>query len=258
MIGAADSFGSYGRRAPLGIAYRAAQTADRVVTGAIVLVLATVFAVAGYALWDSFTVLNGGAQLQKPTDAESFAALRAQNPDVCAWLTVDNTNIDYPVVQGEDNFEYLDQDATGEYSASGSIFLDSECDPAFTEPYEVVMGHHMQYGKMFGDLDKFLEADFFNENGSGQLMLPDRTLDLQVVAVLTADAYDGVLYSTPAGKDRMEELVSRVRKLAIHQRSGSFSPDDQLIALSTCASSGANARTVLICRVSGEHASQVG
>lgn len=256
MFSATDTFGSYGRRrGSSGLVLTAARAADRAVTWAIAIILALVCAIAGYAVWDAWHVLNGSDQLTKPTDAESFASLMAINSDVCAWLTIDNTNIDYPVVQGEDNFEYLSRDAKGEYAASGSIFLDAACDRTFSGPYEVLMGHHMQYGKMFGDLDKFLDEEFFEDNRTGQLMLPDRTLELDVVAVMKADAYDHTIFGTPVSSDGMSDLVSYITEHALYQRTGALSADDHVIALSTCASDGADARTVIICKVTGEQAS---
>lgn len=246
----ADTFGSY--RSLGSPALRAARAVDRLVTVAIALVLAVAFALACYSLWDSWNVLEGGAVPARPTDAESFAALRAQNPDIVAWLTVDNTHIDYPVVRGEDNYEYLSRDATGAYAASGSIFLDSECAPDFSEPYEVIFGHHMQYGKMFGDLDKFCDQGFFDQNRTASLMLPGRTLSLETVAVISADAYDGAIFGTPAQAGSMQRIVDRIGELAVHRRLGEYSASDQLIALSTCSSSGSNARTVLVCKVTGE------
>lgn len=229
---------------------RAARAVDTLVTCGIALILLAILAVAGYSLKDSYDVLEGTTA----ADEMTFSELLALYPDVCAWLTIDNTNIDYVVTQGEDNFEYLTQDATGEYTASGSIFLDSECSRDFTEPYEVIMGHHMASSKMFGDLDLFLDEDFFSENQTGTLYLPTRTLSLQVCAVLTADAYDGVLYGTPVTTtDGLSRVIDRVNELALYQRDGvELTESDQLIALSTCASSGVNDRTILICRVTGE------
>ncbi len=255
---AADSFGSYGARKPTR-ALRVACALDRAVVWALGIVLALALAVSAYALWDAYALANGGdsqARLAalKSGDSVSFSELLALNPDVCAWITIDNTNIDYPVVRGKDDFEYLSKDATGAYSASGSIFLDSKCSRDFTEPYEVLMGHHMQYGKMFGDLDKFLDEGFFNQNQKGTLYLPDRTLDLQICAVVKADAYDGVYYGTPAGADRMPALAEKVAQDAVFQRDGLPSASDQVVALSTCASSGVNERTLLLCRVTGERA----
>lgn len=254
MTSAADTFGSYGRSGPSDLRVRAAHAADRVVTGAILLALLAVMLVSGYAVWDDARVLTQDDGLERPSDSEDFASLLAANPDVIGWLTVDNTSIDYAVVQGEDNFEYLNKNARGEDAVAGSIFLDSACDPNFGEPYEVIMGHHMEQSKMFGDLDKFLDLGFFEENGAATLMLPSRTLSLEAVAVLTADAYDGVIFGTPVSADRMERLVNYVQENAVLQREGKYTAEDQLVALSTCSSSGADARTVVVCKVAGETA----
>lgn len=252
MSRSTDSFGYIGARRPPTAGQRAANAFDRLVTVVIVLVLCVAGGISGYSLWDSYMLANGGTTLEKPTSAESFAALRAENPDVVAWLTVDNTRIDYPVVQGEDNFEYLTKDATGEYSASGSLFLDSECDPEFHEPYEVIMGHHMQYSKMFGDLDKFLDQEFFEQNSTAELLLPDRTLELEIVAVLQVDAYNGTVFGMPTTS--ADGIVAYMKSNALWQREGDYNSQDQFIGLSTCDSSGVNERTVVICKVIEEKA----
>lgn len=256
MTSVADSFGSYGRHGSLAPSQRAARAVDHVVTWVIAIVLVLMAGLAGYSLWDSYNVLEGTDLSQYKPGGPGFAELLAMNPDVCAWLTVDNTNIDYPVVQGSDDFEYLDKDATGADSPSGALFLDSACSRDFTEPYEVIMGHHMDAGKMFGDLDKFLDQDFFDANSSATLYLPNETLDLEVDAVLTADAYDGVLFSTPADASRLPQLIQKIQTTAIHYRDGSITPTDQVIALSTCSSDSTDARTIVLCKVTNRYASQ--
>ena len=247
MAHSADSFGAYGRRWPSLVG--AANAADRLVTGVIALALAVAGLFAAYALWDTYELVEsstaGAAGL-------TFADYLAANEDVVGWLVIDNTGIDYPVVQGEDDYEYLTTSATGSYSASGAIFLDAACSAAFDEPYAVIMGHHMTASAMFGDLDLFLDEEFFAENSTGALYLLDRTLYLEVVAVLEVDAYDKVIYGVPADVGDMASIVERIGELVIFEREGAYSADDQLIALSTCSSDGATARTVLICRVSGE------
>ena len=107
---------------------------------AVLLMLLAVY--AGYALWDNQQVYAAAAEVRtsllemKPAeDGPSFAALRAVNPDVCAWVTLDGTGVDYPVVQGTDNLTYVNTDVYGNFSLSGSIFLDSRCAPDFTEGY---------------------------------------------------------------------------------------------------------------------------
>ena len=251
-FGSADSFGRFGRHARQTPAQRAARVADRLVTAAIVLILGVAAALSGYSLWDAYQVTHGADAIKD--SGLSFAELRALNPDVVAWLSIDGTNIDYPVCKGEDDFEYLSKNAKGEASASGSIFLDAACDENFTEPYEMVMGHHMEGGKMFGDLEKFLKKRFFVAHRTGTLKLPQKTLDLEICAVLTADAYDSTIYGVPVATDGMDRVVARIDELATNKRGEGPQASDQLVALSTCSSDGSNARTVVVCRVTGSSA----
>ena len=107
---------------------------DMVVNGVAAVIFLCCLAYAGYALWDNWSILDGSENAlktmveYKPDEAEglsyNFSQLMAMNPDVCGWIVMDHTGIDYPIVQGEDNFEYLDKDALGNSEISGSIFLD--------------------------------------------------------------------------------------------------------------------------------------
>ena len=128
---------------------------------ALLVLLAVVW--SGYALWDNSRVYAAADNVQagllafKPQPQEdnslSFGQLRDINPDVCGWLTLDGTAIDYPVVQGESNFTYLNTDVYGSFALAGSIFLDVDCDADLSGRYSLIYGHHMENGRMFGDLD---------------------------------------------------------------------------------------------------------
>ena len=87
------------------------------------------------------------------------APTRQLSKDCVAWLHVDDTSIDYPVMQGKTNTEYLNKDPYGDYSLSGSIFLDTRNKPDFSDSYSLTYGHHMAGGLMFGALDDFLKED---------------------------------------------------------------------------------------------------
>ena len=80
----------------------------------------------------------------KPTLDEdtgpSFEELLKLNPDVCAWLTLDGTEVDYPILQGEDNYEYLNKNVYGEFALSGSLYLDSNNSRDFTDKYSLIYG----------------------------------------------------------------------------------------------------------------------
>ena len=176
----------------------ALRTADFLISAVVVLFLLTAGAYSAYALWDNNQVYAAvdnvqGELLQfKPAaDGEngaSFEELLAINSDVKAWLTLDNTAIDYPVVQGENNFSYINTDVYGDFALAGSIFLDSDCDGSFHDPYSLLYGHHMVNGQMFGDLEKYQDAAFLETHTGGTLLLPDRTCRLEVLGCLLIPA----------------------------------------------------------------------
>ena len=87
----------------------------------------------GYSLWDT-SMINRGAFVSnellkfKPSSGDTqnptLAELQRINPEVRGWLTIDDTHIDYPVVQGENDMDYINKDVYGDFSLSGSIFMD--------------------------------------------------------------------------------------------------------------------------------------
>ena len=73
-----------------------------------------------------------------------FDKLRAKNPDIVGWVYAKGTGIDYPIVQGKDNEEYLHMDYNKKKSSSGTIFLDHGCDKSFISDNNIIYGHHMK------------------------------------------------------------------------------------------------------------------
>lgn len=170
---------------------------------ALLVLLAVVW--SGYALWDNSRVYAAADNVQagllafKPQPQEdnslSFDQLRDINPDVCGWLTLDGTAIDYPVVQGESNFTYLNTDVYGSFALAGSIFLDVDCDADFSGRYSLLYGHHMENGRMFGDLDKYKDGAFFRQNTTGTLTLPGGSYRLEVLACLVVPASEQAIFA---------------------------------------------------------------
>lgn len=248
----------FGRATLLHLAGRVARGADRALTALTATFLVLVLLFACYALWDTWRIYDAagvdeGLLKYKPTldNSESLAELTKINPDVCAWLTIDGTSIDYPVVQGDDNFEYLNTDVRGDFSLSGSIFLDCRNARDFADPYSLVYGHHMEGGAMFGALDSFADEEFFNEHAEGVLFLPDRALGIEVFALVKTDAYDEQFFNPGDLQEaEMEALVERVKSDAMRFRDIGIDRSDKIIALSTCADAGTAGRTVVLGRLS--------
>jgi sortase B len=228
---------------------------------ALVLIVALLF--GGFGLWDTWNIYHKAALdpdllIYKPVatgeDAPnpSLSQLQKINPDVCAWLTVNDTNIDYPVVQGETNSEYLNQAVDKSFSLSGSIFLDSENANDFSDPYSLIFGHHMDGEIMFGEIPYFLESDYFNSHTSGVLFTLEHTYYIQWFACLKTESYDLKIYNPTAysNQSSISVLLDYIKSNATQYRDVGVSTSDSIVALSTCYDASTNGRVVLVGRFS--------
>lgn len=230
---------------------------------------------AGYALWDNNQVYAAAEHVQadmlklKPALAEngedgaSFEELLAINKDVCAWVAVDNTNIDFPVLQGETNLSYINTDVYGNFALAGSIFLDSRNDKEFHDIVSLLYGHHMDGGDMFGDLDLFKEEKFFNENKAGLLILPDRSYDLEIFACILTNASEDAIFEPQEYKAGINKLLNFAEQEGMHYDADKVSElkasngKTQILILSTCSTEFTDARTIVLA-VMKPHASKIG
>ena len=216
--------------------YRAIRLIDRVTDYALLLFFLLLFAIGGYTMYDTVLIydLAGGDDLRsfRPMAVESEDGafvwdMSALSEDVVAWLTVDDTNIDYPVMQGADNNEYLNKDPFGAYSLAGSIFLDARNAPDFTDPYSLIYGHHMEYGRMFGALDAFLEEDYFESHRAGTLTVAGTVYTIDFFACLEADASVEQIFAPTETVGTLDYV--RDNAVIFREPTG-----ERLVALSTC------------------------
>ncbi|WP_273234609.1 hypothetical protein [Ileibacterium valens] len=121
---------------------RLANAGNRILSVLTIVVMSIGCLYCFYCLYDDYRQSQAGlpstmAKLKLDVeDPLSFNQLIAMNPDVMAWLTIDKTHIDQPVVQGDDDMEYLNKGADGKPSLSGAIFLSSQDQSDFSDPYK--------------------------------------------------------------------------------------------------------------------------
>lgn len=232
---------------------------NRTLNAVIVICLLIVMGYSVYAIWDNNSVYDAALQLHvqlkkiKPDEKKpSFAEVLKINPDTVAWVTMDHTEIDDPIVQGSDNAEYLNKNIYGQFSLAGTLFLDTRCDSSFTDVYSLVYGHHMDRHEMFGDLDLYLDQDFFEKNDSGTLMVPGTTYALTVAACMVVNASDEWVFEPLHVDPDVQGFLRYVSQMSKYQRQDvltkvSDSPDQYgLLCLSTCSASADEARTIVL------------
>ena len=213
----------------------------------VVIVSLLLFLICVYAMIDAVMVYNGandsGIMKYKPAVGNT-EELRELSADAVAWITVDGTRIDYPVMQGKTNAEYLNKDPYGEFSLSGSIFLDSRNDSSFRDPYSLVYGHHMEYGAMFGALDKYKDKTYFDAHRTGSLTVVNgEEYHIKFFAVCKAQATEKVIFDPPESNN--QALLEYLNKHAVIYDPRGVSTGSKLIALSTCQSAESNERIIV-------------
>jgi len=237
------------------------KAANFLVSMAVVCSLCLAGAYAAYALWDNNRVYSAAENVQadmlklKPVIDEeggpSFEELLKINPDVCAWVTLDNTKLDYPVVQGETNLTYINRDVYGSFALAGSIYLDSRNKKDFTDSYNLLYGHHMENGSMFGDLDLYKDEAFFRKNTTGTLILPDRVYELEIFACLIVKASEDVIFEPDRWRTDINGLIAFAEKNSLHLNDETIADlkqqgNCQILAFSTCSSEFTDARTIIL------------
>ena len=243
------------------VAASAARFGDKILSFLAIILMVVMLSFGGYSLWDTYVTMSGAflkndllkykPRLDNPEQTRlSLQELMAINPDTRAWITLDGTHIDYPMVQGKDDMEYVNKDVMCEFSLSGSIFLSAKNKADFSDPYMLTYGHHMDNGGMYGDVMKFIEKDYFDKHLTGHLFLPDgRARKLDVFAVIECDAYDQMIYRTDNKNGHVMELVEYLKNHATNFRDIGMKESDQIMALSTCVSLETNGRAVVMVRV---------
>ena len=209
-----------------------------------------------YSLWDTYKIYaNSFADEEllkfRPTDDgednPTLKDLKKLNPDVKAWIQVPKTNIDYPVVQGQDDMEYINKNVYGEFELSGAIFLSCLNKDDFSDPYNLVYGHNMKNGGMFADVADFTNKEYFETHQKGKLYLTDATRKIRFFACMKVTAADAKIYH-PDGyhKENLKDLLDYIQANAVQYRDVNVTDENSLIALSTCSEAETNGRVVLI------------
>ena len=195
-----------------------------------------------YSLWDTCQInrrafISGELMKYKP------AGKTDESPSLQELQKIN------PVVQGETNLEYINQDIYGEFALSGSIFLDSRNDRKFIDSYSLLYGHHMDNGAMFGDVMNYKEKEYFESHKTGTLYLNEQLEKIQWFACVETDAYDEVIYNPQDyKKENLEELMEYIKAHAVQYRlpeKKGKEGRDRIIGLSTCSNDQTNGRVIL-------------
>lgn len=190
-----------------------------------------------------------------PPILAKYETLYKKNKKLIGWLKIDDTNIDYPVMQTVNNEYYLDHNYNQEYDKNGSIFLDKDCNAAFPNTNMIIYGHHMRSGKMFGKLDLYSKESYYKEHPQIQFdtIYEEGLYDIMYVFRSRIYNEDEIVFKyyqflDVNSADEFYSAMDEMARMSLYDTGVTADYGDKLITLSTCDKSEEYGRFVVVAK----------
>jgi SrtB family sortase len=172
-----------------------------------------------------------------------FDALAEVNPDIRAWLLCEDTAINYPIVQGEDNDYYLRRLYDGTSNKSGCLFADYENAGDFSNRNTIIYGHNMLDGAMFSSLTQYQDGAYYEAHPEMLLATPDGNYVIELFAAFVASPAESGTDTSPwelAWESDTDYTAwqAAMQGRSLFQSDVTLSKTDRVLTLSTCINSG--------------------
>ena len=165
----------------------------------------------------------------------SFDELKQVNSDVVAWLQVDGTNVNYPVVQTTDNDFYLNRDITKNLKASGWVFMDYRNSPNLDDNNTIFYGHNLLNKTSFGSLSNtFTDKWVKNSNHYVLVRVGDVTAVYEIFSTYYIDPEVYYLQTRFFSDYEYQEFLNTLKSRSTHDFGVELTTEDKIITLSTC------------------------
>lgn len=175
----------------------------------------------------------------------SISDLKKQNSDTVAWLKVNNTNINYPVVKAQDNSKYLNTSFDNSYNSAGWIFMDYRNKLDGTDKNIIIYGHNRRDKSMFGTLYNTLKEEWYNnETNKTILLITEKEVEIYEVFSVYEVKNEEYYITTNFTDDSYKEFLETIKNRSIHDFNTKIDTSKNIITLSTCSGND-KYRTVL-------------
>ena len=178
---------------------------------------------------------------EEPVMLERFEKLYEENNDLVAWISIEGMVIDYPVMQCEDDEYYLHHDFYGNEDKYGCLYVRNRADVEDGTNF-IIYGHNMRDGSMFGDLDLYLDENFYPEHSliSFDTLYEERTYE--IISVFRSQIYNSnddvfkyyQFYETDT-EEEFDYFYKNIKELSIYDTGVEAEFGDTFLILSTCA-----------------------
>lgn len=181
---------------------------------------------------------------------DNYKKLKEINSDYKLWISIPEFEIEYPVVQGDDNEFYLHNDFYKNKSSSGSIFLDYRVDVE-SDKNLIIYGHNMKNGSMFNKITKYKEADEFKK---GKIKIIENNMEYtyEVFSVFVEDENSHALKNEFNSVAEYDEYIDELKEKSMFKKEVKNTDYENIITLYTCSYEYDGARTIVVATLVNE------
>ena len=194
-------------------------------------------------------------QSTPPPVLDEYKNLLNKNKRLIGWVKIDDTNIDYPVMQTTDNEYYLDHNLNQEYDKNGSIFMDKDCDVLKPSTNLILYGHHMKSGQMFGNLSLYSDQSYYEKHPYIQFDTIYEKGLYEIMYVFRSRVYseDEIVFKyyqfiDAQSEQEFDSYMNDMEGMSLYDTGVTASFGDRLLTLSTCDYQEKNGRFVVVAK----------
>ena len=193
--------------------------------------------------------------VETPDILPEYTLLHQKNQRLIGWVKIDDTVVDYPVMQTVNNEYYLNHNFNQEEDRNGSIFMDYQCDVVKGCDNIILYGHHMRSGKMFGTLNKYSSESYYEAHPVIQFDTIYEKGTYQVMYVFRSKVYseEDVTFKyyqfiNAASEKEFNSAMNEMAALSLYDTGVTASYGDKLLTLSTCDYQETKGRFVVVAK----------
>lgn len=183
--------------------------------------------------------------------------LQKENSDIVAWIQIEDSKINYPVLQGQDNEYYMTHTYNKEYSKDGSLFLDKSYDWNKPSTNLLIYGHNnIGSTEMFADLIKYKEEEYYNNHKIIRFTTNEEDAEYEIIAVFLSrvyyksekDVFRYYFFIDAENEQEFNEYVNNSKEASLYNIEATAKYGDQLLTLSTCSYHTEDGRLAVVAR----------
>lgn len=209
-------------------------------------------------LYDDIVEDKTTADLANINDSfmEKVKELQQENTDVKGWIRIENTNINYPLLQTTDNDYYLTHNYKKENSSYGSIFINHKSNIKDNNSNTIIYGHNMKNNQMFTDLLKYEDKQFYEEHPTIKIVTDENEEEYEIIYTFKSrvfyqdekNVFRYYQYYNFENENKYNEYINNCKEIQLYDTGKTATYGERLITLITCEYSQENGRMVIVAK----------